>query len=214
MSTSAGVDQSSGRGRSGLQGSRACYTNPRRVCGVLWSCPGRIPCGVRDWEACVGYNFLAVERDQVFLMPPSLTEWLEEDHLAWFVLDAVEEMNLTVFHADYRADGWGRAAHDPKMMVALMLYAYCVGMRSSRGDRAGLSGRCGVPGHHSQPGTGSHHDRPVPPAPRAGTGYGLHRVAAAVRAGRDGQGRTGRGGRDQDGLPGGIGRQPQQEPHR
>jgi transposase len=80
----------------------------------------------------VGYNFLAVERDQAFLMPPSLTEWLEEDHLAWFVLDAVEEMDLSAFHADYRADGWGRAAHDPKMMVALTLYAYCIGMRSSR----------------------------------------------------------------------------------
>lgn len=80
----------------------------------------------------MGYNFLAVERDQAFLMPPSLTEWLEEDHLAWFVLDAVEQMDLTAFHAGYRADGWGRAAHDPKMMVALMLYAYCIGVRSSR----------------------------------------------------------------------------------
>jgi len=80
----------------------------------------------------VGYNFLAVERDQVFLMPPSLTEWLEEDHLAWFVLDAVEQMDLSAFHAGYRADGWGRAAHDPKMMTALTLYAYCFGVRSSR----------------------------------------------------------------------------------
>jgi transposase len=80
----------------------------------------------------VGYNFLAVERDQVFLMPPSLTEWLGEDHLAWFVLDAVEQMDLSAFHAGYRADGWGRAAHDPKMMVALTLYAYCIGVRSSR----------------------------------------------------------------------------------
>lgn len=80
----------------------------------------------------MGYNFLAVERDQVFLMPPSLTEWLEEDHLAWFVLDAVEQMDLTAFHVGYRADGWGRAAHDPKMMVALTLYAYCLGVRSSR----------------------------------------------------------------------------------
>ncbi len=80
----------------------------------------------------MGYNFLAVERDQAFLMPPSLTEWLEEDHLVWFVLDAVEQMDMSVFHAGYRADGWGRAAHDPKMMVALTLYAYCIGIRSSR----------------------------------------------------------------------------------
>ena len=80
----------------------------------------------------VGYNFLPVERDQAFLMPPSLSEWLVEDHLAWFVLDAVEQMDLFAFHAGYRADGWGRAAHDPKMMVALTLYAYCIGVRSSR----------------------------------------------------------------------------------
>lgn len=48
-------------------------------------------------EVGVGYNFLAVERDQVFLMPPSLTEWLEEDPLAWFVLDAVKQMDLSGF---------------------------------------------------------------------------------------------------------------------
>lgn len=66
-------------------------------------------------------------------MPPSLREWLAEDHLAWFVLDAVEQMDLTGFYGAYRADGWGRAAHDPAMMVALVLYAYAVGERSARG---------------------------------------------------------------------------------
>jgi transposase len=80
----------------------------------------------------VGYNFRVVERDQEFLMPPSVTEWLPEDHLAWFVLASVERMDLSEFHADYRADGWGRAAHDPTMMVALLLYGYCIGVRSSR----------------------------------------------------------------------------------
>ena len=66
-------------------------------------------------------------------MPPSLREWLPDGHLAWFVLDAVEEMDLAAFYAAYRQDGWGRAAHDPVMMVALLLYAYAVGERSSRG---------------------------------------------------------------------------------
>jgi transposase len=66
------------------------------------------------------------------LLPPSLREWLAEDHLAWFVLDAVEMIDLRVFYADYRGDGWGRAAHEPAMMVALLLYAYAVGERSSR----------------------------------------------------------------------------------
>jgi hypothetical protein len=53
------------------------------------------------------------------LLPPSLHEWLPEDHLAWFVIDAVAAMDLTAFYAAYRADGHGRAAHDPAMMVAL-----------------------------------------------------------------------------------------------
>jgi len=77
-------------------------------------------------------NFIAVDRDQAFLMPPSLREWLPEDHFAWFVLAAAEEMDLAAFYADYRRDGHGRAAHDPAMMVALLLYAYAIGERSSR----------------------------------------------------------------------------------
>jgi transposase len=67
------------------------------------------------------------------LLPPSLREWLSEDHLAWFVLDAVEEIDLSAFYDAYREDGWGRAAFDPRMMVALLLYAYAIGERSSRG---------------------------------------------------------------------------------
>ena len=77
-------------------------------------------------------NFLSCNREQSFLMPPSLEDWLPEDHLAWFVLDVVEQMDLSPFYARYRSDGWGAAAFEPKMMVALLLYAYCVGERSSR----------------------------------------------------------------------------------
>lgn len=77
-------------------------------------------------------NFIAVERDQQFLMPPSMREWLPADHLAWFVLDAVAEMNLSAFYARHREDGWGRAAFEPAMMVALLFYAYAIGARSSR----------------------------------------------------------------------------------
>lgn len=78
-------------------------------------------------------NFIDCDREQEFLLPPSLREWLPDDHLAWFVLDAVEEIDLGAFYAAYREDGWGRAAFDPEMMVALLLYAYAVGERSSRG---------------------------------------------------------------------------------
>src|SRR5215210_6976259 len=77
-------------------------------------------------------NFIACDREQELLLPPSLREWLPEDHLAWFVLDAVEQFDLAAFFSAYRVDGWGRAAHDPQMMVSLLLYAYAVGERSSR----------------------------------------------------------------------------------
>lgn len=77
-------------------------------------------------------NFLLCDREQELLLPPSLKDWLGEDHLAWFVLDAVEMMDLSGFYSAYRADGHGRAAHDPAMMVALLLYSYAVGERSSR----------------------------------------------------------------------------------
>jgi transposase len=77
-------------------------------------------------------NFLACDREQELLLPPSLREWLPENHLAWCVIDAVGEFDLAAFYAAYRADGWGRAAHEPAIMVALLLYAYAVGERSSR----------------------------------------------------------------------------------
>jgi transposase len=80
----------------------------------------------------VAQNFIACDRQQQYLMPPSLEEWLPEGHLAWFVLDAVAQMDLGAFHARYRQDGWGGAAYDPAMMVALTLYAYCLGERSAR----------------------------------------------------------------------------------
>src|SRR3954467_3629897 len=77
-------------------------------------------------------NFLACDRDQVFLLPPSVDEWLPADPFARFVIAIVEEMDLDAFYATYRADGHGRPAHDPAMMVALLVYAYARGQRLSR----------------------------------------------------------------------------------
>ena len=77
-------------------------------------------------------NFISCDRSQVLLLPPSLMDWLPEDHLVWSVLGAVDQMDLGRFYGAYRANGQGRAAYDPRMMVALLLYAYCVGVRSSR----------------------------------------------------------------------------------
>lgn len=87
----------------------------------------------------VGYNFVSCDRDQQFLMPPSLDEWLPQDHLARFVIEMVDMFDLSAFYARRRADGWGRAAYDPKMMVALLIYAYATGTRSSRKIEARLN---------------------------------------------------------------------------
>ena len=78
-------------------------------------------------------NFLACDREQAFLMPPDPRDWLPEGHLAWFLLASVEQMDLAAFYGSYRADGWGRAAFEPSMMVSLLLYSYARGERSSRG---------------------------------------------------------------------------------
>ena len=66
------------------------------------------------------------------MLPPDVREWLPADHLAWFVIDAVSEMDVSVFYGAYRADGHGRAAYEPSMMVTLLMYAYATKQRSSR----------------------------------------------------------------------------------
>jgi transposase len=77
-------------------------------------------------------NFIESRRGQGFLLPPDVREWLPADHLAWFVIDAVGEMDLSALYAAYRADGHGRAAYEPSVMVALILYAFATRVRSSR----------------------------------------------------------------------------------
>jgi transposase len=77
-------------------------------------------------------NFIFPQRDQPMLMPVDMREWLPEDDLVFVVLDAVATLDLAGFRRRYRADGHGRAAFDPEMMVALLLYGYCQGERSSR----------------------------------------------------------------------------------
>src|SRR5579884_2053423 len=77
-------------------------------------------------------NFIDSGREQGFLLPPDVRDWLPADHLAWFVIDAVAQMDLSAFYAAYRADGHGRAAYEPSLMVTLVLYAFATGVRSSR----------------------------------------------------------------------------------
>jgi transposase len=80
----------------------------------------------------MAYNFKECNRDQVYLMPPTLQEWLPSKDFVWLLLDAVAEMDLRAFYEKYRQDGKGQSAFEPSMMVSLLLYAYSLGIRSSR----------------------------------------------------------------------------------
>jgi transposase len=80
----------------------------------------------------VAVNVRCGDVDQLMLMPPSIRDWLPEDHLAFFVLDVVAELDLSEFLSVFRTDGRGGAVYDPSMMLAVLLYAYCTGERSSR----------------------------------------------------------------------------------
>jgi transposase len=80
----------------------------------------------------MAYNFLGGDRDQPFLLPPDLRDWLPEGHLAWFVLDVVDQLDLAPFYRQHRDDGHGHPAYDPKLLLGVLLYGYCLGVRSSR----------------------------------------------------------------------------------
>jgi transposase len=80
----------------------------------------------------MAYNFLPSGRDQPFLLPPDLRDWLPPEHLAWFVLDVVDQLDLAPFLRAHRDDGHGHPAYDPKTLLGVLLYAYAIGVRSSR----------------------------------------------------------------------------------
>jgi transposase len=73
-----------------------------------------------------------VDRDQAFLLPPSMTDWLPEDHLVWFVIEAVGQLDTTAFHTRAKLGGVGRRGFHPDMLLTLLVYAMAHGVRSSR----------------------------------------------------------------------------------
>jgi len=77
-------------------------------------------------------GYRPVVRDQEFLLPPNMADWLAGDHLVWLVLDVVERLDTSGFHAGRRTGGVGRAGYDPDMLLALLIYSYASGQRSSR----------------------------------------------------------------------------------
>jgi len=80
----------------------------------------------------VSKTFRPYDPDQIFLMPTSMRDWLPTDHLAYFISDVVEQLDLSVIMQRYRGEERGYPPYHPVMMVKVLLYAYCVGVPSSR----------------------------------------------------------------------------------
>lgn len=80
----------------------------------------------------MGASFVVSDSDQVFLLPPDTRDWLPRRHLAWEIRELVAGFDLSGFLAEYRVDGRSRPAYHPAVMVALLLYCHCKGIRSSR----------------------------------------------------------------------------------
>jgi transposase len=77
-------------------------------------------------------GYRPVDRDQPFLLPPDMREWLPASHPVWLVIEAVGLLDTSAFHARRRTGGAGRAGYDPDMLVTLLIWAYANGVTSSR----------------------------------------------------------------------------------
>jgi transposase len=77
-------------------------------------------------------RFLPYTPGQILLLPPDLRDWLEEGHLAYFIQDVVEALDLSEIYASYDGSRGGRPGFDPRLLVGLLVYGYCVGVTSSR----------------------------------------------------------------------------------
>jgi len=78
----------------------------------------------------LGYR--PVDRDQQFLLPPNMREWLPSSHLVWFVIETVDQLDTSGFHERSVLGGVGRAGFDPDMLLTLLVYGYANGVRSAR----------------------------------------------------------------------------------
>jgi transposase len=83
-------------------------------------------------DGWVARGFRRVDRDQQFLLPVDMREWLPDDHVVWVLLEVVEHLDVAGLEARYAQGGPGRRAYDPRMLLALLIYAYSAGVRSSR----------------------------------------------------------------------------------
>jgi len=80
----------------------------------------------------MAYNFISSDRDQMYLLPPDMRDWLPGNHLVWFIMEILSHLDLIPFYQRCNPKKEGRAAYNPSIMTALYFYSYCTGVRSSR----------------------------------------------------------------------------------
>ena len=105
----------------------------------IFSCP----------DECRMSNFRLIDREAGFLMPPSVDEWLPERHLARFVVEVIEGLDLRAMTGSYR--GSGEASYHPQLLLGLIIYGYATGVFSSRQLERATYDFGGVPLHRGQP---------------------------------------------------------------
>lgn len=129
----------------------------------------------------MAYHYIGGVRDQQFLMPVDMADWLDESHLAWFLIDVVDRLDTAALHARHPNDGAGRPAYNPDMMLCLLLYAYSTSTRSSRR----IEGLCRTDAAYRVIAGGGARPcdyRPVPGQPRAGDPHHLRAGATLCAA--------------------------------
>ena len=131
----------------------------------------------------MGKRFRTDYLDQALLLPPSLHDWLPEGHLARFIADVVEELDLKAVYQSYEGDGRGLAAYQPSMMIRLLVYGYCLGVVSSRKIERATQEDVAFRFLSADTHPDHARDRDVPQAPLESAGGAVCASVAVVREG-------------------------------
>jgi transposase len=83
-------------------------------------------------------HFRPYDPNQLYLMPPSVRDWVPEGDLSHFISDTIDNLDLSAFSDKYRSDGAGTTPYHPGMMLKILVYSYSVGIFSSRKIEQGL----------------------------------------------------------------------------
>ena len=136
--------------------------------------------------------------EQELLLPPSLRDWLPESHLVYFVSDVVDQLDLSTIENVYEKEQRGQPPYHPRLLVKLLVYGYCLGVRSSRKDRPAASRGRAFSGAGGRQPARLPHDFRLPQDPPRSAGTTLPASLAAGAGSRSDEAGTGGAGRHED----------------